>query len=137
MFARPDPEWGEAVVAAVVARDGAPLDPEELRAFCRSRLAASRCPKAIEPVGALPRTASGKLRRGALRMTFDPSEYRVEARKRWGAQAAGWRRHADALRHATMPVTAWMVDAIAPQPGHDAPRARRRARATSASSPPS
>jgi len=52
-------------------------------------------------------------------MTFDPAEYRVEARKRWGAQAAGWRRHADALRHATMPVTAWMVDAIAPQPGHD------------------
>jgi SAM-dependent methyltransferase len=52
-------------------------------------------------------------------MTFDPVRYRTEARKRWGAQAAGWRRHADALRHATMPVTAWMVDAIEPQPGHD------------------
>jgi ubiquinone/menaquinone biosynthesis C-methylase UbiE len=50
-------------------------------------------------------------------MTFDPSEYRVQSRKRWGAQASGWRRHADALRHNTMPVTAWMVDAIAPQPG--------------------
>jgi SAM-dependent methyltransferase len=52
-------------------------------------------------------------------MTFDPAEYRVEARKRWGAQAAGWRRQADALRHATMAVTAWMVEAVAPQPGHD------------------
>jgi SAM-dependent methyltransferase len=52
-------------------------------------------------------------------MTFDPDEYRVQSRKRWGAQAAGWRRHADALRHATMPVTAWMVDAVAPQPGHE------------------
>jgi SAM-dependent methyltransferase len=52
-------------------------------------------------------------------MSFDPVEYRVEARKRWGAQASGWQRHADALRHATMPVTAWMVDAVAPQPGHD------------------
>jgi SAM-dependent methyltransferase len=50
-------------------------------------------------------------------MTFDPVEYRVESRKRWGAQAAGWRRHADELRHATMPVTAWMVEAVAPQPG--------------------
>jgi SAM-dependent methyltransferase len=50
-------------------------------------------------------------------MTFDPEEYRAQSRKRWGAQAAGWRRHADALRHSTMPVTAWMVDAIAPQPG--------------------
>jgi SAM-dependent methyltransferase len=52
-------------------------------------------------------------------MTFDPAEYRIQSRKRWGAQAAGWRRHADALRHATMPVTAWMVEAVAPQPGHD------------------
>jgi SAM-dependent methyltransferase len=50
-------------------------------------------------------------------MTFDPSEYRVESRKRWGAQAKGWGRHADAMRHNTMPVTAWMVDAIVPQPG--------------------
>jgi O-succinylbenzoic acid--CoA ligase len=67
VFARTDDEWGEAVVAAVVARDGAPLDPDELRAFCRTRLAGFKVPKAIEPVGALPRTASGKLRRGALR----------------------------------------------------------------------
>jgi SAM-dependent methyltransferase len=52
-------------------------------------------------------------------MGFDPSEYRVDARRRWGASARGWQRHADALRHATMPVTAWMVDAIRPQPGHD------------------
>jgi O-succinylbenzoic acid--CoA ligase len=67
VFARPDSEWGEAVVAAVVPRNGAPLDPEELRAFCRGHLAGFKVPKAIEPVGALPRTASGKLRRGALR----------------------------------------------------------------------
>jgi O-succinylbenzoic acid--CoA ligase len=67
VFARPDPEWGEAVVAAVVPRNGAPLDPEELRAFCRARLAGFKVPKAIETVGVLPRTASGKLRRGALR----------------------------------------------------------------------
>jgi o-succinylbenzoate---CoA ligase len=67
VFGRPDPEWGEAVVAAVVPRNGAPLDAEELRAFCRARLAGFKVPKAIEPVGVLPRTASGKLRRGALR----------------------------------------------------------------------
>jgi O-succinylbenzoic acid--CoA ligase len=67
VFGRPDPEWGEAVVAAVVPRNGAPLDTEELRAFCRARLAGFKVPKAIEEVGALPRTASGKLRRGALR----------------------------------------------------------------------
>jgi SAM-dependent methyltransferase len=32
--------------------------------------------------------------------------------------AEGWAAHADDLRRATMPVSAWMVDAIAPQPGH-------------------
>jgi O-succinylbenzoic acid--CoA ligase len=67
VFARPDPEWGEAIIAAVVPRNGAPLDAEELRAFCRARLAGFKVPKAIETVGVLPRTASGKLRRGALR----------------------------------------------------------------------
>jgi O-succinylbenzoic acid--CoA ligase len=67
VFARADPEWGEAVVAAVVPRNGAPLDAEALRAFCRARLAGFKVPKAIEEVRALPRTASGKLRRGALR----------------------------------------------------------------------
>jgi O-succinylbenzoic acid--CoA ligase len=67
VFGRPDPEWGEAVVAAVVPRTGAPLDAEELRVFCRARLAGFKVPKSIEEVHDLPRTASGKLRRGALR----------------------------------------------------------------------
>jgi acyl-CoA synthetase (AMP-forming)/AMP-acid ligase II len=67
VFGRADSEWGEAVVAAVVPRNGAPLDVEELRAFCRARLAGFKVPKTIEEVRALPRTASGKLRRGALR----------------------------------------------------------------------
>jgi SAM-dependent methyltransferase len=47
-----------------------------------------------------------------------PDDFRRESRARWGAQAAGWHAHRDALRRATMPVSAWMVDAIDPQPGH-------------------
>jgi O-succinylbenzoic acid--CoA ligase len=66
VFGRPDPEWGEAVVARVVAREGAPLDFEELRAWCRDRLAPFKVPKAFEPAAALPRTASGKLLRREL-----------------------------------------------------------------------
>lgn len=47
-----------------------------------------------------------------------PGENRLESRRRWAATAAGWERRADAWRRSTMPVAAWLVDAVAPQPGH-------------------
>ena len=61
---RPDPEWGEAVVAFVVPRDG--LRDDELRNWCRSRLAPHKVPKRFELVESLPRTANGKLQRERL-----------------------------------------------------------------------
>lgn len=67
VFGRADPQWGEAVVAAVVARDGARLDVEELRTHCSRRLAGFKVPKTFELMSRLPRTASGKLARGKLR----------------------------------------------------------------------
>jgi SAM-dependent methyltransferase len=39
-------------------------------------------------------------------------------RDRWIRAARGWEERADAFRRNTMPVAMWMVDAIAPQPGH-------------------
>jgi O-succinylbenzoic acid--CoA ligase len=63
---RPDPEWGEAVVATVVLRDGATAGPEELRAYCAARLASFKVPKAVNFTDRLPRTASGKLLRRQL-----------------------------------------------------------------------
>jgi o-succinylbenzoate---CoA ligase len=66
VFARPDAEWGEAVVASVVLRDGADAGPEELRAFCGARLAGFKVPKAFEFVPALPRSQTGKLLRREL-----------------------------------------------------------------------
>jgi SAM-dependent methyltransferase len=39
-------------------------------------------------------------------------------RERWTRAARGWETHADWFRRQTMPVAMWMVDAIAPQPGH-------------------
>ena len=44
-------------------------------------------------------------------------DYRRESRARWGSQATGWEARRDTLRKSTMPVSAWMVDAIDPQPG--------------------
>ncbi len=63
---RPNPEWGEAVVATVVVRDGATVAPEELRAHCAARLAGFKVPKAIAFAERLPRTPSGKLLRRQL-----------------------------------------------------------------------
>jgi o-succinylbenzoate---CoA ligase len=66
VFARPDAEWGEAVVASVVLRDGGSVGGEELRAFCAARLAGFKVPKAFEFVPGLPRSQTGKLLRREL-----------------------------------------------------------------------
>jgi acyl-coenzyme A synthetase/AMP-(fatty) acid ligase len=60
----PDPEWGEVVTAFVVLRE--PAASEELRAWCRDRLAAFKVPKAIHRVERLPRNSGGKLLRDRL-----------------------------------------------------------------------
>lgn len=63
----PDPVWGEAVTAFVVRRVGAALDAEDLRAWSRDRIAAFKSPRRVHFVSALPRNASGKILRKALR----------------------------------------------------------------------
>jgi acyl-CoA synthetase (AMP-forming)/AMP-acid ligase II len=61
---RPDPEWGEAIAAFVVARES--VDPDALRAWCRGRLAPHKVPKQVDLVDSLPRTPGGKLLRARL-----------------------------------------------------------------------
>ena len=67
VFGRPDAEWGEAVCAKVVLREGQQGHPDVLREWCTTRLARFKVPKAIEIVSTLPRTASGKLLRQRLK----------------------------------------------------------------------
>jgi O-succinylbenzoic acid--CoA ligase len=66
VFGRPDPEWGEAVVAVVVFGDGIEATADELRAFCAARLAPFKVPKAFGVAEQLPRTGSGKVLRRQL-----------------------------------------------------------------------
>ena len=54
-----DDEWGERVVAAVVA--AADLDPADLQAFARARLAPYKVPRRVVIVADLPRNALGKV----------------------------------------------------------------------------
>jgi long-chain acyl-CoA synthetase len=64
---RPDPRMGEEVVAFVSLRPGATVGVEELIAFARSRLSATKYPREIVVVDNVPLTSVGKLDRKALR----------------------------------------------------------------------
>lgn len=64
----PDAHWGRRVAAVVRLRDAAVADADEIRAHCRALLGAYKTPSEIRIVAEpLPRTASGKLRRAAVR----------------------------------------------------------------------
>ena len=65
---RPDPEWGEAVVAFVVATDGAAPPPaEDLDRTCLDHIARFKRPKDYRFVDALPTNNYGKVLKRELR----------------------------------------------------------------------
>jgi long-chain acyl-CoA synthetase len=63
----PDEYRGETVKAFVSLAPGATVTPDELIEFSRGRLAAFKRPRQIEIVDELPKTATGKILRRALR----------------------------------------------------------------------
>lgn len=62
----PDQHWGEIVGAAVVARPGDVIDPEEIRTLCRSRLASYKVPEHVFCFDELPKNANGKFDKRAI-----------------------------------------------------------------------
>jgi long-chain acyl-CoA synthetase len=66
----PDDKWGEAVKAVVVPKPGMTIDPDDIIAFARSRIAAFKAPKSVDVIEALPRNASGKILRRELREPY-------------------------------------------------------------------
>jgi acyl-CoA synthetase (AMP-forming)/AMP-acid ligase II len=64
----PDERWGESVTAIVECRPGETLADGELLAFMRQQVAGYKCPKRVELVLALPRTASGKIQRARAKL---------------------------------------------------------------------
>jgi malonyl-CoA/methylmalonyl-CoA synthetase len=63
----PHADFGEAVVAVVVARSGAVLDGASLVAALKARIANFKVPKALFVVPELPRNAMGKVQKNLLR----------------------------------------------------------------------
>jgi len=63
----PDPNWGEAVTAVVVLKGDDDLTLEEVRAFCRDKIAGYKIPKVLQAVTGIPRNATGKVVKRELR----------------------------------------------------------------------
>ncbi len=66
----PDPKWGEAVKAVVVAVPGSTVAAEELIALVRSVKGAVQAPKSVEFVDAIPLSPLGKPDKKALRARY-------------------------------------------------------------------
>lgn len=71
VFALPDPRWVERVVAAIVLQPGAQLDAATVRSRLKSELAAYKCPQEVFWRSSLPKNATGKVLRAALRREYE------------------------------------------------------------------
>lgn len=66
----PDPDFGEAVIAVVVAELGHVLESSVLRSLAREHLAGFKVPKRFHIVDSLPRNTMGKVEKAKLRKQF-------------------------------------------------------------------
>ena len=121
----PDERWGEVGHAAVRLRPGAACEPEELRAFARSQLAAYKVPKHVTIVEDYPRTAAGKVQKHLLRPHAGAGTAEARANEKRAARPAArssmvCRKLAVAARApsaAAAPLAALHADAAAIAPG--------------------
>ncbi len=70
VFGIADPKWIEAVVAAVVLKQGGAVTPEAVIAHCRSTLAGFKTPKHVVILDSLPKNPSGKILKRDLRQRY-------------------------------------------------------------------
>jgi fatty-acyl-CoA synthase len=63
----PDERFGEELAAFVVLRDGAEVSEDELKEFCRGRIAHYKVPRYIRFVSEFPMTVTGKVQKFRLR----------------------------------------------------------------------
>jgi malonyl-CoA/methylmalonyl-CoA synthetase len=63
----PHPDFGEAVVAVVVAKPGATLSGADITAALKGQIANFKVPKLVDVVPDLPRNAMGKVQKNLLR----------------------------------------------------------------------
>ena len=74
VIGRPHPDWGEAVTAFVVVREGQEVTEAELDALCLDRIARFKRPRGYRFVASLPKNNYGKILKTALRELPDDGE---------------------------------------------------------------
>jgi acyl-CoA synthetase (AMP-forming)/AMP-acid ligase II len=68
----PDPEWGEAVAAAIVLADGEVVTEDELQQWVRERLRSTKTPQVIQFRDEMPYNETGKLLRRVIKADLEP-----------------------------------------------------------------
>jgi len=66
----PHPDFGEAVVAVVVPKEGVSLDADAMQRELKSRIANFKVPKRVHIIDQLPRNTMGKVQKNVLRETY-------------------------------------------------------------------
>ncbi|MDD2367168.1 MAG: AMP-binding protein [Desulfuromonadaceae bacterium] len=67
VYGVPDKKYGEQVMAAIILKKGQTMSEDEVRAFCKDRIANYKIPKYVKFVDGYPMTASGKIQKFKMR----------------------------------------------------------------------
>ncbi|MDD2271702.1 MAG: AMP-binding protein [Desulfuromonadaceae bacterium] len=67
VYGVPDKKYGEQVMAAIILKKGIEMTEEEVRDFCRGKIANYKIPKYVKFVEGYPMTASGKIQKFKMR----------------------------------------------------------------------
>ena len=67
VYGVPDRKYGEQVMAAIVMKKGVEMSEDEVKDFCRGKIANYKIPKYVKFVDSYPMTASGKIQKFKLR----------------------------------------------------------------------
>jgi fatty-acyl-CoA synthase len=71
VFGVPDPKYGEEICAWIRLRDDATMTEEEVRAFCRDRIAHYKVPRYVRFVQEFPMTVTGKMQKFLMREAME------------------------------------------------------------------
>ncbi|MBT1070426.1 AMP-binding protein [Pelotalea chapellei] len=67
IYGVPDRKFGEEVMAAIILKKDSDMTEEEVRAFCRGKIANYKIPRYVRFVDSYPMTASGKIQKFKMR----------------------------------------------------------------------